>query len=1059
VVRAEALLVAGKASAALDAASRAVAVASRQFLPGVGGIWVERRQADMRELHLRALEDVARAATAGSQWADAVAAAESAIALESYRESAYRRLVAAHAASGNRAEALRAYERCRRALSEELGVGPSASTEALYLSLLGDASPVDEAALPLPATLAGVPGTVLAGRHAEVANLIGALRRAREAGRQVFLVAGEPGMGKTELVSHAARLAWADGARVLYGRCDEDLGLPYQPVAEALEGYVAGCPIVELHTHVAAHGGDLSRLVPALARRVPDAAAPAVADPEADRHRLFQAVAALLTAASKTRPVVLVLDDLHWADSETLLLVRHLVRACRPAALLIVGTYRHTEVGVSHPLSATLADLWREAAVERLVLDGLDAAAVAEIVAGIDAAMAGEERMSLARAVTTHTNGNPFFAGELIRHVVETGSSYRRVGTWSYYENRTDVDVPQGVRDVVSRRLLRLSEVANRALVLASVVGNEFTLDLLERVVGPDAADELLDAVDEAVGGHLVVEVGQGRYRFRHDLLRDTIQSGISTTRRCRIHGQIGEALEASPTGPTGPPFAALAFHFAETASAACAAKAADYAAAAARQAIALAAWDDAATRLERGLEVLDLQEPPDLERRCDLLLLVAETWMRCYDPVRARAAATRAVDSARRLGSPVRLGQAAYWVLRAGEGSMSGAAAALIDEALTALGDSEPGLRAKLLARSGVCRGMKGGATIADALALARRSQDTDALGVALSAAAGALRGSPALDAYLCLAEELVADAPPGGWDGWRSGHSLRGHGRLAVGDRLGFEIDQVACARIGTEGRYWFFSRQAAMWEATLALLDGRFAEVESLAAAARDLARLPGDDLYLRQLFRLRVDLGEPEAAFDLASRMDPGNEIHRSMLTFALAERDGVEAHRTRMEAFVAEPLDHSRPERVPVTLAYRAEVALSLGTAEAATALYDHLLPYRGQVVVGGMGEGCMGAADRYLGMLAGAAGRKVQAEAHFQAALALETGMSATALVVRTNHWYGRMLVRHGHGDAARGRELLGASLTAAEALGMTGLARATRPLVGTTYTASTAGR
>jgi hypothetical protein len=324
---------------------------------------------------------------------------------------------------------------------------------------------------------------------------------------------------------------------------------------------------------------------------------------------------------------------------------------------------------------------------------------------------------------------------------------------------------------------------------------------------------------------------------------------------------------------------------------------------------------------------------------------------------------------------------------------------------------------------------------------------------------AAEALRGSPSLDAYLCLAEELVADAPPDGWDGWRSGHGLRGLGRLAVGDRLGFEIDQVACARIGTEGRYWFFNWQAAIWEATLALLDGRFAEVESLAAGARDLARVPRDHLYLRQLFRLRVELGEPEAAFDLASRMEPGNEIHRSMLTFALAERDGAEAHRARMEAFVTESLDYSRPERVLVALAYRAEVAVSLGNAEAATALYEILLPYRGQVVGGGMGDGCMGAADRYLGMLAGAAGRKVHAETHFQAALALETGMSATVLVARTNHWYGRMLVGDGQGDAARGRELLAASLTAAEALGMAGLARATRPLVGTTYTASTAGR
>jgi DNA-binding SARP family transcriptional activator len=482
-------LVEENAGRSLELATAAVAVAGRQFVPGAVGIWIERRQAELRELHLSALEVASRAATALGRLADAVAAAEEAIAQEPFRESAYVALIGAHAAGGNRAEALRAYERCRRVLAEELGVNPSSPTEAAYLAVLqDDLAPTDRqaAALPLPAALGPDAGASLWGREAELDRLAQAFKRIETDGRQVVVLGGEAGIGKTALVAAAARQAHADGARVLYGRCDEDLELPYQPFAEALSHFVSHAEARELAAHVDAHGGDLARLAPELIRRLPDVTVRELTDPEADRYRLFDTVASMLADAAERAPGVLILDDLHWATSGTLQLLRHVLRSTAAASLLVLGTYRHTEV--SDGLADTLADLRREAhGVDRLQLEGLDTHDVAAFMESIPGLARDDDPLTVAEAVRVHTGGNPFFVGELLRHLAETGATYRRQRPWSYYADGDDVGVPQGVQEVVARRLRRLSEMANRAIVWASVIGAEFDLGLLERV--GDAGD------------------------------------------------------------------------------------------------------------------------------------------------------------------------------------------------------------------------------------------------------------------------------------------------------------------------------------------------------------------------------------------------------------------------------------------------------------------------------------------------------------------------------------------------------------------------------------------
>lgn len=1040
-------------------ASAAVAIASRQFLPGVSGAWAERRQAELRELHLRALEVLAESAVGRGQWAAAASAAEAAIGIEPFRESAYLPLMAAHAGAGNRGEALRAYERCRRTLADELGVNPSAATEAAYLQLLGD-EPVDrpapdETSSPrpprVPLALAASPASFLVGRAPELSRLLDAFDRATTGSRQAVLISGEPGIGKTALVSGLATQVNALGAHVLYGRCDEDLAVSYQPFAEVLGQLVASRPR-GLAAALDAFGGDLLRLAPELARQLPGVETAAGTDPDADRFAMFRAVTAVVSAASTSAPVVLVVDDLHWATHATLLLLRHLVRSPDPAAVLIVGTYRSSEVGPAHPLTAILSDLRRIPTAQRIELEGLSEVGVGEFVEAASGQWSNGGQAGLAEAIHAHTAGNPFFVGELLRHLSETGAVYRKVGRWSYYAADDGLGVPAGVREVVARRLAHLSGATNRCLVWAAVIGARFDLDAVE-AVDAGSGDDVLSAMEESLAARLVVEIGPGQYAFAHTLVRDTIYMGLTATRVGRLHHLVGEAIEGLP-GEIAPRLPALAHHFISAASAVDAATAADYALAAARRAFTQAAWEDAIAILDRGVAAIERYRPDDLERHCDLLLALTEAWVRLWDPRQAVTASLRAAESARALGSAERLGRAASWyygnIASAGGAGTTEIGSALAEEALADLGEDMPALRALILARLAYARAAAGaGGFDTDsraALALARLSGDPEALGVALYVRCRALAAQGANDEHLAVAEELVSAAPAGGWDGWRSGYVERAGARLRAGDRAGFDADTDEVERLGTEGRFWGISMNATVWRATQALLDGRFAEVEALASQAAAAARIPMGDVYAIQMFRLHFDQGRLEAcAADLGRSVadHPGNSALSAMLALIHAELGAADDARRRFDGLSADGFAGLPQQLRAVTLAYLAEVAALLGDEQRAALVYEYLLPFSGQVVAAGAIAHCPGAVDRYLGQLAATLRRHSEAERHYVAALALEAGLKSPPLVARTRHWYARMLLdRGGPHDRDRAAELLAESLAAAVRLDMVVLAR-----------------
>jgi class 3 adenylate cyclase len=458
------------------------------------------------------------------------------------------------------------------------------------------------------------PGLLSVGRSAGYvgrAELLGRLeqarRRAAAGSCRAVLLCGEPGIGKTRTAAEVAQAAFDHGAIALYGRCDEEMGVPYQPFAEALDWYTthAAAPILGRHP------GELVRLQPLLGSRLAGLAAPVSSDPRSEEYLLFEATRSWLVELSRQQPVVLVLDDLHWAPRSVLLLLRHVLRAAVAegdgVCLLVLGTYRDTELGRNHALGGVMADVRRLPGVEQLPMEGLSAAEVAELLSQAAGQELDEDGRRLADRLHAATEGNPFFVEEVLRNLVETGTVRRQGDRWVVAGGGATA-VPEGVRDVVGRRLGRLSAQTGQMLSVAAVLGRDFDVELLAAV--RDAPEEiLLDALDEAVWAGLVQETGADRYRFAHVLVRVTLFEELSATRRRRLHQRVGEAIEKLRPDDV----VALAYHFSQAGPDGDGmSRAVRHGLAAAEQALQARALGDAETRFRQVLRLLDDAASPD---------------------------------------------------------------------------------------------------------------------------------------------------------------------------------------------------------------------------------------------------------------------------------------------------------------------------------------------------------------------------------------------------------------------------------------------------------------
>jgi class 3 adenylate cyclase len=457
------------------------------------------------------------------------------------------------------------------------------------------------AAVPIPPPLAGALATAYVGRDELRARLAEEWQAARAGTPRTVLLAGEPGVGKTRTAAELCRAAFADGALVLFGRCDEALGVPYQPFVEALAHYLehADPPVLGRLP------GELRRLVPDLGPRVRTAAQPVASDPASEEHRLFEACTAWLVEASRAAGsgCVLVLDDLHWATKPTLQLLQHVVRGLNDegAPLLVVVTYRDTDVTRSHPLFDAIADLRRLPGVERLPIDNLTAGEVVDLIESAAGHELDEPTLRLASAIHAETEGNPFFVGEVLRHLIETGGVRREGDRWIVVDP-DHVDVPEGVRDVVGRRLNRLSPAANDVLSVAAVVGRDFDVEVVLGLVD-GTEDATLDALDEGVRSRLVEELETDRFRFSHALVRTTLYEELSATRRRRLHRRVADVLEKLRPEDVR----ALAHHCTEAGpDGGDLTRALRYTIAAAEEALAARAFADGEARFRSALDLLE---------------------------------------------------------------------------------------------------------------------------------------------------------------------------------------------------------------------------------------------------------------------------------------------------------------------------------------------------------------------------------------------------------------------------------------------------------------------
>ncbi len=477
--------------------------------------------------------------------------------------------------------------------------------------------------VPIPERLLPDRTSPLAGRRQHLDSLRQALKDAASGTRRVTLLAGEPGVGKTRLAAQLAAEAHSQGALALYGRCDEELSLPYQPWVEAISHVLDTGPADLVDEVIRLHGPELSLLIPQIRGRFPSVEAPRSTDAETERYHLLQAVTSLITLISQDQPVLLVIDDLHWADKPTLTMLRHLFSNGASSSLMVIGTYRDSDLEAGHPLIDTVAALRREPGVEQLNVRGLDDAEMVELVSYAAAHELDESLTEMAHALCQETAGNAFFAHEILIHLVEVGDiNLGDDGIWQVGKAFEDLQVPQSVRDVVGQRIARLGEESLKALRAAAVIGKEFELELLARVIGSDE-DDLLDLLEAAVAATVLAEVPghNERFRFLHALTRNTLQGELSDGRRRRVHRKIADALEESYGADPGDHVSELATHWLAASVSVDNDKAAAYARMAGQRAEAALAPEEAMRWFGTALESLEDATAPDERLRAELLV------------------------------------------------------------------------------------------------------------------------------------------------------------------------------------------------------------------------------------------------------------------------------------------------------------------------------------------------------------------------------------------------------------------------------------------------------
>ncbi len=899
----------------------------------------------------------------------------------------------------------------------------------------------------------------LVGREPLLAQLLAALDATAGGRGRIVLLEGEAGVGKTRLLDAVGDAARSRGLHVVRGGCRKAGGPALAPWSQVLEDLLVASSDTELALLAdPAVGPWVAALVPILLERIPTLAAADDRGAES-RWRQFAAVSRVLAAGARSQPLVVLLDDLHWADAASLRLVEHLVPELHGHAILLVGAHRDERAAPSALLSVLRGEMARHGAGEALRVERLSPEDVGRLLAAL---LGATPAPSLAEAVYKRTSGNPFFVVEMARELaprLADGPS----GV-AFVLDR----VPEAVRQVVNGRLARLSARTRDVLALAAVSGGEFEVSLVQRAAAHGRSD-VLDALEEALGARFLEEVpgAAGRLRFAHALIHDAIASELAGLRRARLHLALGEALEAQKGGDAAPSAAALAHHFCEAAALGAGERAARWSIHAGDAAMQRLAYEEAASHYERAVSLVDPETLAPVARFELLFALGRGRHFGLGDFVRARESFRAAAAVARELGDPGRLAETALAYAAIPQSSVTEVEAAccsVLEEALAAQPVDAVVSRARLLARlaaflaSEPRRQAEAVDLATQALAAARSAGDDHAVLEALLPLNRALRlqGTSAPERRLALSAEstaLAAEMDDAVLETLAHGQRVATLLELGRGAEVDAEIDRYAAlaGRLRMPALYWIVPVLRAMQQ----LLRGELDRVERTALGALPIAaRVPDSvapGVLAVLLFALRREQGrlaEGEVPMRGLVERYPAHPGPRAWLALLLAETgrsadarrelDGV----ARQEGFAAlAGTEGWRP-----CLGMLGEACLALGDVERAAELYAELLPARDHCLVLGDGILCLGPAARVLGGLAALLSRWRDAEAHFACARALCESLGSPTWAARTCLDHARALSRRGRPeDRTRAGDLLREAGRAAAALGMPRLAEETR--------------
>jgi DNA-binding CsgD family transcriptional regulator/tetratricopeptide (TPR) repeat protein len=742
---------------------------------------------------------------------------------------------------------------------------------------------------------------------------------------------------------------------------------------------------------------------------------------------------------------------MHWADVPSLRLLEFLAQEMGDSRLLIVGTYRETDLSRRHRLSDTLGALARVPHVLRLHLSGLSAEDVRRFVA---TAAGMVPPAWLTTAIHGQTEGNPLFVREVVRFLADQGH-FAASGTVA--PPPPAIRLPEGVREVIGRRLNLLSRPCNDVLAVAAVIGREFTLDVLLRATPDQAEDAVLEALDEALAARIIEETSPGRYQFTHALVRVTLYDELRTGQRRRLHHAVGEAVEAVHRRDLDPVLADLAHHFRATGMSADTERAVDYATRAGQRADAAFAFEDAIGFFQNALDMLDNEGEDEPERRCRLLLMVGNAQRRASNHAPAVANLRAAAEIARAqdmwlLFAEVALAHAdAAWRDDMQVDARSGP---MLEEAVAGLSDTEAGLRSQLLgwlARDRLHTGSldDAKALAMHAIAVARVSGDPAALATSLAGIADFPWFPDETERLLVAAMEMVEMAERAGMlEVVVRGHLRRAALLLELGDTRSTIAAIEGMSRANARIRQQIFHLFELGLKVTMALMRGAFAEAEQLIL--RTQAQMPSkahsNDPVSVQIFTLRREQGRLRDMAPLVAmfmRQSAVVETWQPGLALLLVELGDLAAARTVFERlatddFAAVPRD----ARWVASLVYLAEVCVALADEARAAVLYELLFPWDGRNLVMGGGTGFWGASGRFRGLLASVMGRWVAAERHFTEALALNERTGAQVQLAHTHNDHAVMLLTRGYpGDRERAASHLEAAENLSSTLGLIALA------------------